>query len=433
MPRFFFRRSFWLPALLLVVIAAIVAISLAQARSNNGSDVTGQPIQPRSNKAQLAFTVDEHQAVSGGRSDAIKVATIRVTVKRQPEYLLVNGSLLADKRAAVASNVSGLVSQVKVEKGDVVRAGDVLVQLDPTDAKNRLAEGLAVLEELKARLDLTDESNFDPHQLPEVSLARVSKELAEASFNRVSKLYERKVVSVESFDQARTEYELALHRYRQALLQINQLYQSVQTAKARLAILEKAVRDTTITAPFDGLVADKHVEVGEYVAAGPQASKVVTLVKIDVLRLALTIPQQDVAKIKQGQKVLFRVDSFADREFTATIRYIPPVVYSDTRSLVVEAEAPNPDLLLRPGMFATARLELQKQHHALYVPGTAVLWDGESARVFVVRDGVARQQVVGLGEVSGPLIRVISGLKGDELLIAAPALVHDGMRISEDK
>jgi len=432
-PGFGFKRAVWLPVLLLAVIAAVVAISLAQARSNNGPGADGQTPTVRTGKAQLMFVVDEHQTVGGAARPSSKVSTISVIAKRQPQYLLVSGTLLAEKRAAVASNVSGLVSEVKVEKGDIVRAGQVLVQLDPTDAKNRLAEGLAMLAELKARLDLTDESTFDPHQLPEVALARVAKEMAEASFDRVSKLYERKVVSVESFDQARTEYELALHRYRQALLQINQLYQSVQTAKARLAILQKAVQDTAITAPFDGLVADRHVEVGEYVSAGPQASKVVTLVKIDPLRLALSIPQQDVGKIRQGQKVLFRVDSFEAREFAATIRYIPPVVTTDTRTLVIEAEASNSDGLLRPGMFATARIQLDKQHDMLYVPGTAVLWEGDSARVFVVRDGVARQQVVALGEVAGPLIRVVSGLKGDELLVAAPGLVHDGMRISEDK
>lgn len=432
MASFSFRRAIWLPALLLVV-AAVVAISLAQARSNNFSTHTGETPAPRTGKAQLGFVVEEHQAATGSELRPLRLSTIRVTARRQPQYLLANGTLLAEKRAAVASNVGGLVAEVMVDKGDLVQAGDVLVQLDPTDAKNRLAEGLAMLEELKVRLDLTDQSKFDPQQLPEVSLARVAKELAEASFQRVSKLYERKVVSLENFDQARTEYELALHRYRQALLQVNQLYQSVQTAKVRLAILQKAVQDSTITAPFDGLVAERHVEVGEYVSAGPQASKVVTLVKINPLRLALTISQQDVGKIKQGQRVSFRVDSFEDRQFTATIRYIPPALASDTRSLIVEAEVPNPENLLRPGMFATARIELDKQQETLYVPGTAVLWEGDSARVFVVRDGVAREQVIALGEVAGPLVRVLSGLKGDELLVAAPALVREGMRISEDK
>ena len=108
-------------------------------------------------------------------------------------------------------------------------------------------------------------------------------------------------------------------------------------------------------------MAEKLVAVGEQINSGVQATKVVTLVRIDPLRLSLTVPQQDIGRIEPGQTVRFHVDGFPERTFEARVRFIAPVVTSDTRSMVVEALAPNPDHLLRPGLFATAELELQGQ------------------------------------------------------------------------
>ena len=108
------------------------------------------------------------------------------------------------------------------------------------------------------------------------------------------------------------------------------------------------------------------------------------------------------------------------------MRFIAPVVTNDTRSMVVEALVPNPDHLLRPGLFATARLELQGQALGCFVPATAVLRSGEVGRVFVVRGGVARELVVALGDADGPMVEVRSGLGGNELLVAHPESVRDG-------
>ncbi len=182
-------------------------------------------------------------------------------------------------------------------------------------------------------------------------------------------------------------------------------------------------------APFDGWVAEKLVAVGEQICSGMQATKVVTLVRINPLRLLLTVPQQDIGRIQPGQAVRFHVDSFPDRVFEAQVRLIAPVVTSDTRSMMVEAMAKNPDGALRPGLFATAELELKDQATAVLAPLEAVQRMGEVARVFVVRDGAAREQVVALGEQSGGKVEIRSGLTGKEILVAHPELVHDGDKV----
>ena len=353
--------------------------------------------------------------------------TAPVEVVPRSDILRLTGSLMADEKSSVAANTSGIAAEVRVDRGSIVRKGDVLVQIDPTDAKNKLAEGQAMVDELKARLGLDDATdNFVPEDEPEVRLAKASAELAAANLKRAAEAHSLKIITTEAFDQTRTEFELANQRYRQALFQIKQAYQVCRTAQIKLAILEKAVADTTIRAPFDGWVAEKLVAVGEQISSGMQATKVVTLVRIDPLRLSLTVPQQSIGSIQPGETVRFHVDSFPDRTFEATVRFIAPVVTNETRSMVVDAIVPNPEGALRPGLFATAELMLPKQGTAMFVPATAVQKLGEVARVFVVLDGVAREQVVAIGTADERRVEILSGLSGNETLVSRAELVHDG-------
>ena len=351
-----------------------------------------------------------------------RIATVPLEVVPCCDVLKLTGSLMADERSSVASNTSGIAAEVRVDRGDLVKKGDVLVQIDATDAKNKLAEGQAMLDELKARLGLDgDMSKFNPYDEPEVRLAKASADLAASNFRRSKDLFDKKVISTEEFERSDTEHELAAQRYQQALFQIKQAFQVCRTAQIKLAILAKAVDDTTIRAPFSGWVAEKLVAVGEQISSGMQATKVVTLVRIDPLRLSLTVPQQDIGRIRPGQIVRFHIDSFPDRVFEARVRFIAPIVANDTRSMVAEAVAPNPDGALRPGVFATAELELPKRQTSVLAPLAAVQWTGEVGKVFVDRDGVAREQVVALGEISGNKIEIRSGLTGKEMLVANPA------------
>jgi RND family efflux transporter MFP subunit len=419
------------------IVAAAVAIAVAaavwnwypqivaQVNSLRGEAASGETEQA-GGKATLGFASAANGAATA-HAGASRLETVAVQVVARYDVLKLTGSLMADERASVASNTSGIAAEVRVDRGSLVRKGDVLVQIDATDAKNKLAEGQAMLDELKARLGLDgDMSNFKPESEPEVQVARASADLAKANFTRGKELFAKKVISTEEFDRLQTEYELAAQRYRQALFQIKQAFQVCNTAQIKLEILAKAVRDTTIRAPFDGWVAEKLVAVGEQISSGMQATKVVTLVRIDPLRLSLTVPQQDMGRIQPGQTVRFEVDSFPNREFEARVRFIAPIVANDTRSMVVEAVAPNPDGALRPGLFATAKVELPKQQSVVLAPLGAVERKGEVGNVFVDRSGVARAQVVALGEVADGQIEIRSGLTGKEILVANPALVHDG-------
>jgi multidrug efflux pump subunit AcrA (membrane-fusion protein) len=413
-------------ALSAIVVGGVWGVYAWATAAN--THVAGAEHGSRNGKASLGFVAAD-EASRSGDSAATRRETVPVEVVQRNHTLRVTGTMMADEKSAVVANVSGIVAEVRVDRGSVVRKGDLLVQLDPTDAKNKLAEGRALLEELKSRLGLGPEAmpqTFKAEEQPEVKLAGASLALAEANLKRADKLLSQRAMAAEAYEQTQTERELAVQRYDQAVRQMRQAFLACKTAQFRLAILEKAVADTAILAPFDGLVAEKLVSVGEQISSGMQATKVVTLVRIDPLRLSLTVPQNDVGHVRQGQKVRFQVDSFPDRTFEGTVRFISPVVTNDTRSLVVEAVVPNAEATLRPGLFATAQLVLAEQQAGIYVPAGAVQKMEEVARVFVVREGVAREQVVALGEQNPQKVEIKSGLSGKELLVARPDLVRDG-------
>jgi membrane fusion protein (multidrug efflux system) len=355
--------------------------------------------------------------------------TAKVEVLEEDTAIRLTGSLAADERSDIAPNVGGIVDKIFVDRGSVVEKGEVLVQVDSRDAKNMLAEGEAGLEELKAALGMTDPSapyKVDDH--PAVKMAKAALDLTDINFKRFTDLHEKGAISRAAFDQSRTEHEAAVQRHQQALYQARQLYQSYHTAQAKIDMLKKNLLDTTIIAPFSGWVAEKYVSPGERVSTMPGAAggKICTLVKLDPLRLILTVPQQSIGLIKQGQKVEFTVDSFPDRIYTGEIHYIGTSLENMSRSLTIEAIVPNPDKTLRPGFFATARVVLPEKIKKLTVSQSTIMQTGDVAKVFVVRDGKAREQIVYVGAVDKEHTHITSGLTADDVVITTPWRVRDG-------
>ncbi len=372
---------------------------------------------------------------SAAQADAPKsgVPTAPVESSERETTLRLTGTLAADEKSDVASNTNGIVEKVFVERGSVVKEGDILVQVDPTDVKNMLNQGVAGLEELKVRLGIRDDKTpYSVENQPEVKMAKAALNLSRVNLDRFMKLYEQDVLPKADYDRVMFECDSAAQRYEQARLQMSQLYQSYLTGQTKLDALRKALEDTSIRAPFSGYVAERLINVGERVSPSPmgKGSAVVTLLKLDPLRLVLTVPQQSVGQITPGQTVSFKVDSMPDRSFTGEIRYVGPSVESNSRSMTVEAMVPNPEHVLRPGTFASAEVALPEKSKRLLVPTVAVVKDGDISKVFVVQDGKARELVVSTGDIRGDKIEIAGGLSGNETVITAPERVHDGDKVS---
>jgi membrane fusion protein (multidrug efflux system) len=343
--------------------------------------------------------------------------------------LRLTGSLAADDKSEVGSNAMGNVSETRVERGSFVKKGDVLLQIDPRDAQNALDEGINAAEELRVRLGLDESQEFRVDDVPEVEAAKAAMDLAEHTFHRAESLKKQKAIALESYDQSVSDYHSAVQRYYLARRMAKQLNRSYRSAVTHLVTLRKAVDDCTIRAPMDGWVAERNISVGERIIALFPGAKLVTLLRINPLRLTLTVPQQEMAQIKIGQTVTFQTDAFPGRRFTGAVRYISPAVTCDNRSLCVEAVVPNPNAELLPGLFVTAELQLDNKQTELYVPTSAVCNRGDVAAVFVIRGGTVREQIVSLGDREGSRMRILTGLAAGDVVAATPDALHDGDKV----
>ena len=356
---------------------------------------------------------------------AVKAAPV------QPEdidrFLRVTGSLAADEQAEVAAETGGRVIATPIERGSRVSAGTVLVRISGAEAEASLREAEANAAQIEARLGLAAGEPFDPSRVPEVLNAKASLDWAEADFNRIKALLDQKVVSESEFDQKRTAMQAAQQQYQTAQNGAQQSYRSLQAARARVDLARKAAADTVVRAPFDGLVAERVVSTGDYVTRG---TKVATVVRIDPLRVELTVPEQFLSEVKEGQPVKLTVDAYPGENFAARVRFVSPALKTDQRALTVEAIAPNRDGRLKPGLFATAFLQKPAAAPALLVPASAVETLAGTSRVYVINGGTAEERIVTLGERVGERVELASGVKAGERIVINPrGKLADGTRV----
>jgi len=357
------------------------------------------------------------------------VSTVPAQERLLPVGLDVTGTLTADARTDVASEIDKKIVQVLVERGTMVKEGTVLVRLDDEDAINTLREAEATEAQTRERLGLKPDQPFDPAATPDVMQARAALDRAEADFKRFAQLMSEGAISRSEHDFKRADYLSAKAQYELTLNQARNLYQLLQAQRARVAMARKGLENTVIRAPISGLVAEKYVDVGSYAKKG---EKLVTLVRVDPLRVELTIPEAAVAAVKKGQRVSFTVQTYPDRRFAGTIAYIGPALRTDSRALVVEALVPNGNGMLQPGLFTTARIELPGGRPSVFVPASAVRTEAGVSRLFIVKNSRAEQRIVQIGREVDKLVEIVSGVSAGERVIAqATDRLADGAPITE--
>lgn len=357
------------------------------------------------------------------------VAVHAVTLQNQPvdRFLRVTGSLMADEHADVAAETAGRVIATPIERGTRVTTGTVLVRISGTEADAQLREAEANAAQIEARLGLSANQPFDPIHVPEVMNAKASLDWAEAEFNRIKSLLDQKVVSQSEYDQRSTQVQAARQQYLAAQNSAQQSYRSLIAARARIDVARKASADTSVRAPFDGLVAERLVSIGDYVTRG---TKVAAVVKIDPLRVELTVPEQYLSRVSSGQSVRLNVDAYPGETFAAKVRFVSPALKTDQRALTVEAIAPNADGRLKPGLFATALLQEPSPAPALLVPASAIETIAGTSRVFVVTGGKVEERIVTMGERVGDRIELATGVKASEAVAVNPrGKLTDGTRV----
>ncbi len=379
--------------------------------------------------AALTSACDRAGADSPAASEAAAVNVSAIGVVEQPikRFIRVSGTLHAQEDADVAAEVAGRVIATPVERGSRVSANDALVRLVASEGEAQAAEAQANAAQLEARLGMTNAAAFAVERVPEVANAQATLQLARTEFKRARMLHEKQLLSQAEFDQRSAQAEATARQYDVARNSAAQQYQALLAARARVTLAQKALADTTVRAPFAGVVGERFVSIGDYVTRG---TKVATVMRVDPLRVELTVPEQYVSAVATGRAVTFEVDAYPGETFVGQVRYVSPSVAAATRALTLEAIVPNPSNRLKPGFFATARIERAAMLPGLLVPTTAVRSISGTSRVFVIAGDRVEERVVMVGQRVGEQDEITSGLKAGERVVAKDVdRLVDGVRV----
>jgi RND family efflux transporter MFP subunit len=361
----------------------------------------------------LTFTgcgATETAAPAAGVRPTASVSVAPVNGVDEPVVIEATGSFQADESSDVAPDSSGRVTATPVDVGQHVKRGAVLIRIQGVDANLRLDETRAAMARAEANLKLAESQNA----------------LAQTTAKRHAALLAGGLVPQTVADEARTQAETAANSVLVARA-------SVAQVRAQLAIAEKAVADVVVSAPFDGFISQRRVAVGEFVQP---STAVVTLLRVDPLRLQMMIPSVQAGNIRIGQTVTAGVDTYPEKLFEGKITAMNPVIAAESRSFLVEARVPNPGALLKSGMFAVASIQQGRTERALLVPRRAVIEDvnTNSYRVYVVdSDNTARLRVVQLAarQAQSDTTKLLTGIKeGERVATSNLAELYDGAPVS---
>jgi membrane fusion protein, multidrug efflux system len=303
--------------------------------------------------------------------------------------LSLTGQLKGRRAADLAADANGKVIKTLVERGDVVKAGQPLVLLDSRAAALSFAEA-------KASADS----------------AAASAANAKMNCERYRVLAKQGAIS---------DFELDTYS-----VQCRTTDLSASAARARAALAGKNVGDGIIRAPFAGSIAERYVDVGQFVRSD---SRIVALVDLTSLRLEFTVPEVRIATVRTGAKVRFEVAGYPDKTFDGTVKYVSAQVRPATRDVVAEAIVDSTDVALKPGMFAVVRLDAGLQELPV-IPGRAILErDGKSV-VFVTANGKLEERIVHVAQALGEEKAIARGLAlGEKLVVEPSANLKNGQSV----
>jgi membrane fusion protein (multidrug efflux system) len=288
-------------------------------------------------------------------------------------YVSLPGTLRADQQVTLYPKVAGYVKTIAVDKGDQVRAGQVLAEIEV------------------------------PELVADVTRNRADVEVAEAAFQRVSSAQAKSpdLITPAASDEAKAR---------------------LQIAKANLERTETLLGYTHIVAPFAGTITMRYADAGAFLAApsaggSAQNAALFTLADFRTVRAQIPVPEIEAARVRMGQPVKVTVDGLAGKIFSGQVSRLGYALDEATRTMLVEADLPNPDGELRPGMYARVRIGVEKHADALLMPTDALVMEKTAAFAFVALGGKAQKIPLTIGFNDGQQVEVLKGLDAAQSVI----------------
>jgi RND family efflux transporter MFP subunit len=369
-------------------------------------------------------------AQARGREASAKQVKVEVVKKeRITRTVELVGTLAAVDQVTISSETDGRVSRILADLGDRVHAGQTLVLVDQEKQQYNLEQQKAALARALAQYGAADPEHLpDIEKTPDVQKASADLRQAKQAYDRTNELFKRSLVPQQMLDDAAATLQAKQAGYDLSLQGAKNLRASIQASEASMKLADRQLRDTEIRAPFDGYVEKRLVNLGELVKT---QMPVMSVVRIDPLKVVAEIPEKMAPWIHDGQPVELHVDAFPDKTFTGKVSRISPAVNTSTRAFPFEALAPNHDGALKPGTFARVHIESGKVDDVLSLPAAALQYRYGVNRVFVIDGDKLTAHELKVGERMGDRVEILSGVNaGDRVAANDIDKLTDGMKVT---
>ncbi len=377
----------------------------------------------------------------------VPVQVTAVVSKSLTYFIKVTGDILPLMQVDLFPKVSGYLERIDAHIGDRVKQGQVIAQIDQTDFLQKNKEIEAKVSQAKAQWAEieTGTRTEEVRQAEEaVRQAQSRFENAKLQHERIEALYKREVISKKERDLSDMDYivaeaQLASSQQQLKLLREGARQEVKDASQAKLkemeAILEQErtrLQNTKILAPFRGEISRKYVDAGALVSA---STPLVSLVHTETLKIVANVLEKDIPLLKAGMSAKIRAESYPERVFEGKVEKVNSALDLATRTLQAEIYIPNPDRLLKPGMFSNVEVVLLKKPQTLVIPREAIQQAGNEMSVFVVEGNKAFRRPITIGYEEERMVEVLKGVnEGDRVVIKGQQLIREGsiIRVVEE-
>lgn len=365
-------RMRWMGWLMRGALVALCGSGLALAGCGKKEEAKAQA-KP---SAQTDTSKAKGSAPAKKQEEGVPVKVEPVKTGMISSYLLYSSTVESEESVDIYPQVAGLVKEMKVEEGQFVSAGEVLIHLEDDEVKLAVAD------------------------------AEVHFRKLESDFKRAEEMHGRKIIPNQEFETKRYELKQA----------------EIAWERAKLTLANTAVKS-----PIAGVVADRAVKLGDRV--GP-STKLCSVVNLNNLIVKVFVPGREVQSLAAGQPVMLTSDFLPDAKFRGQIKRISPVVDPSSGTFKVTVGVVGSDGTLKPGMFVNAHIVTATHEGAVIVPKSAVVYDDGLPYVFVARDTMAERIRLDVGFSDGEKMEVRSGVKqGDQIVVVGQNGLKDRARI----
>jgi membrane fusion protein (multidrug efflux system) len=305
--------------------------------------------------------------------------------------VLMTGTLNPAQTVEVRAQIPGIVSRLGVDRGDAVRAGQVIAVIEAEGIRSAAAGAEAMVASAESNLAL-----------------------ARQRYESSRRLYERGAISQIDMQTAEAGFQAAQSQ--------------LAAARAQASAASESARRANITAPISGEVSDRHVSAGEAMNPG---QPIVTIVNTTALELAGQVPVQSAARVRAGQRVEFTIDAYPGQVFNGAVARVEPTADPSTRQIGVYLRLPNANRRLVGGLFAAGRILTDAADSVLSVPTIAVRTESGGSYVFVLENDhlVKKPVTAGATDPASGRTEIVSGLKAGDRVLVAPGSVPENATV----